>query len=133
MKKTFLFLLAIPAIAFSQQNKSISTEDYSVSFEKAYQQYPSVPRGVLEAVAYTNTHIQNITHNPNDEESCVGLPKYYGVMGLVADGKNVFRNNLSTVSQMSGISEKDIINDSEKNILAYAAAYAQAQNKLLKN
>ncbi|MBI3502637.1 MAG: N-acetylmuramoyl-L-alanine amidase [Bacteroidetes bacterium] len=132
MKQALLFLLALPILAFSE-NKISSPENYSAYFEKAYQQYPSIPRGVLEAVAYTNTHIQNITHNPGDAESCAGLPYYYGVMGLVKDGKNVFRNNLVTVSQMSGIAVNDMLNDAEKNILAYAAAYAQAQNNFSPN
>lgn len=130
MKKTITLLLAFPVIVFSQEQKINSPiqPDYSAYFQQAYQQYSSIPKGILEALAYTNTHIQHITHNPNDAESCVGLPNYYGVMGLVQDGKNYFRNNLVTVSQMSGISEQEIISSPEKNILAYAAAYAQAQN-----
>ncbi len=98
---------------------------YAAFFEKAYGQHPSIPRGVLEAVAFTNTRLAHVTHNIDDAESCVGLPNAYGVMGLVADGKNYFRNTLSIVSLYSGIPIKEIISSSEKNILAFAAAYDQ--------
>ena len=129
MKKNLLILTAILSFGLlSKAGQPASETDYSVYFEKAYQQYSSIPRGVLEAVAFTNTHIQNITHDATTEESCAGLPLYYGVMGLVKDGKNYFRNNLVTVSQMSGISEQEIMSSPEKNIMAYAAAYAQTQS-----
>ena len=130
MKKTLLILAVTLGIAegtFSQQAK-ISNTDFSAYFEKAYGQYPSIPRGILEAVSFTNTHVQHITHDVTTAESCVGLPMYYGVMGLVLDGKNYFRNNLTTISQLSGIPEQEIISSPEKNIMAYAAAYAQEQN-----
>ncbi|MFN0201698.1 MAG: CUB domain-containing protein, partial [Bacteroidia bacterium] len=57
----------------------------------------------------------------------VDLPKYYGVMGLVEDGKGYFQNNLHTVSEFSGYSIEEIKNDPRINILAYAAAYAEMQ------
>jgi len=57
-----------------------------------------VPLGMLEAVAFTNSRFFHITHNSGDAESCIGLPKYYGVMGLVKNGKNYFRNNLMGTS-----------------------------------
>jgi len=102
---------------------ALPENNFSAYFAKAYQQHPSIPKGVLEAVAYTNSRFHHITHNAGDAESCMGLPKYYGVMGLVADGKNYFRNNLTLVSSFSGISVDEIINNPEKNILAYAKAY----------
>ncbi|MBA3664036.1 MAG: N-acetylmuramoyl-L-alanine amidase, partial [Bacteroidetes bacterium] len=67
--------------------------------------------------------MQHITHGPQDPESCIEIPKAYGVMGLTLDGKNYFRNNLKLVSQFSGIDEMTIISDPEKNIMAYAKAY----------
>jgi len=95
---------------------------YQAFFKEAYQLYPDVPLGVLEAVSYTNTHIRHI--NPLAEEaSCAGLPGFYGVMGLVLDGKGCFRENLKTVASLSGYSVNDIINSPRTSILAYAAAY----------
>ena len=51
-------------------------------------------------------------------------------MGLTLDGQNYFANNLITVSTLSGISVNEIITDPEKNILAYADAYAATKNLL---
>ena len=137
MKKiTPLFLFACiishaQAGQTSQKADALPENNFSSFFEKAYQQHPSIPKGILEAVAYTNSRFHQITHNAGDEESCMGLPKYYGVMGLVADGKNYFQNNLTVVSNFSGIPANELISLPEKNILAYAAAYEHAQHYLL--
>lgn len=133
MKKTLLLLFVLPLITFAQQQTSaakFSEPDYTTYFENAYQQYPDIPRGVLEAVAYGNTHIFHVVHNPGDIENCMGLPKAYGVMGLTLDGKNYFSNNLIYVSNLSGISTDLIINDPEKNILAYAGAFNSVMNTI---
>ncbi|MEI8137844.1 MAG: N-acetylmuramoyl-L-alanine amidase, partial [Bacteroidota bacterium] len=61
--------------------------------------------------------------------SCIGYPRTYGVMGLVLDGKNYFRNNLSRVAQLSGFSEIDIISSPEISVLAYAKAFSQLQSQ----
>ncbi|MEO1451750.1 MAG: peptidoglycan recognition family protein, partial [Bacteroidota bacterium] len=98
---------------------------YAEFFEEAYKTYPSVPRGLLEAVAYTNTRINHV--KPGGIGSCMALPEYYGVMGLVADGKGYFQNSLLRVSELSGYKVRDIMDDPRTNILAYAAAYAAMQ------
>ena len=74
------------AVLMDQYNKS------KVYFEVAYLQYPDVPRGMLEAISYHYTHFRHIT--TSTPESCTGMPRVYGVMGLTLDGKNYFRNNL---------------------------------------
>ncbi|MES2287104.1 MAG: N-acetylmuramoyl-L-alanine amidase [Bacteroidota bacterium] len=143
MKKTLLLLFALPIIAFAQlQNPGISVSqqtitgikfeepNYSAYFQEAYDLYPNIPRGILEAVAYGNTHIFHIVHNPGDIENCMGLPLTYGVMGLTLDGKNYFSNNLVYVSDLSGISTNLIISDPEKNILAYASAFNIVMNSV---
>ncbi|HEY6162732.1 MAG TPA: CUB domain-containing protein [Bacteroidia bacterium] len=109
-------------LAFAKQDPLV-LNPYKASFDKAYLLYPELPKGVLEAVAFTNSRFHHITHQPGEEGSCMGLPKAYGVMGLTLDGQNYFRNNLLEVAQLSGYSKEDIINDPEKNILAYARAF----------
>ena len=104
--------------------------NFAAFFTKAYEQHPTVPKGILEAVAYSNSHFHHIMHPQSEEGSCAGLPKYYGVMGLVADGKNYFNNNLALVSSLSGISAEEIIASPEKNIMAYANAYEATQKNL---
>ncbi len=133
MKKTILLLLLLPLIASSQQRTTIiksAEPDYSSYFQDAYLQYPSIPLGVLEAVAYGNTHIYHNIHTEGEEGNCMGMPLSYGVMGLTLDGKNYFNNNLIYVSSLSGISTDLIINYPEKNILAYAGAFNSVMNSL---
>ncbi len=108
------------ASAFAQQQYP-----YQQEFDQAYAQYPSVPRGMLEAVAYTQTHIQHLSSN--EEFSCSGLPQAIGVFGLSVDPSGYFRNNLQLVAQLSGLSEQDIIDDAETHIIAYAKSLAQLQ------
>ncbi|RXR16278.1 choice-of-anchor D domain-containing protein [Flavobacterium amnicola] len=125
MKKTLLLfaLLFLSAKTTNAQNWEIKTNaDFNPYFEEAYRMYPEIPRGILESVAYTNTHLKHIAPNP-DHQSCIGLPNVFGVMGLIEDGKNYFRNNLKLVSTLSGFSEKEIKDVPRANILAYAKAY----------
>src|ERR1051326_5912070 len=90
---------------------------YKNYFDEAYSIYPTIPHGVLEAVAFCNTHFNHIMHQPNEEGSCIGMPKAYGVMGLILDGQHYFSNNLKYIAQLSGFTEEDIFNSSEKEIL----------------
>ena len=99
-------------------------------FEEAYQQHPEIPRGLLESVSFNNTHFNHITHQAGEEGSCVGMPKAFGVMGMFLDGENYFNNNLDLISRLSGYSVYEILNSPEKNILAYAKAYASIDNEL---
>ena len=129
MKKLYTFLFSVCSCflwagQIAPQHDALPENNFSAYFEKAYSEHPGIPKGILEAVAYTNSRFHHIEHNPGGAESCMGLPKYYGVMGLVQDGKNYFRNNLNYISQISGYSTDDIISSPEKNILAYAKAYA---------
>ena len=113
-----LFVLILISVqVFSQESYP-----YRKFFNQAYDQYPQVPRGILEAVAWTQTHIRHIV--PADEApSCTGMPSFYGVMGLVYDGKGFFRENLKKVSLLSGFPVQDIMDKPDINILAYASAW----------
>lgn len=130
MKKLLLSI----SIIFSCFQVAYSVDDLLVvnvhqrSFDKAYQLNPSIPKGVLEAVAFTQTRFKHI--DANVEASCMGYPKTSGVMGLVENGENYFRNNLVYVSQLSGYSANEIKTNPEKSILAYAKAFATLQNQL---
>ncbi|MBI5217412.1 MAG: N-acetylmuramoyl-L-alanine amidase [Bacteroidia bacterium] len=127
--KNLLFALffCIAGFAFSQIDVKVPYR-YASLFDEAYQLNPDIPRGVLEAVAYTNSRIWHI---PADEpESCTGMPRAYGVMGLILDGKNWFHENLKKIAALSGYSQQDIINSPDANIKAYAAAYAAVKNQL---
>jgi len=110
-----------PTILLSQVSNS-----YQKYFEEAYQRYPTIPSGLLEAVAYTNSRMQHL--RPEEmQPSCQGLPAYYGVMGLIEDGKGYFNNTLPKISRLSGYTIEEIKEDPRINILAYAAAYSALQ------
>lgn len=99
--------------------------EYTDYFKEAYDTYPVVPKGLLEAIAYNNTRVKHL--KPDPAHSCQDMPLYYGVMGLVEDGKDYFQNSLQKVSQLSGYDIQKIKDDPRINILAYAASYAQLQ------
>ena len=93
-------------------------------FQLAEKQCPSLPKGMLEAVSFTNTQCHHLTDAdysiPADDPTA--MPRAYGMMGLVRDGKGYFRENLHTVSELSGYSEQEILDDPAVNVLAYAKA-----------
>ncbi len=120
MKAFFLALFITSSLFLFSQSNKFPINNYQQEFTNAYNQYPDVPRGLLEAVSYTMTRFN---HLQNPIESCTGLPKTYGLMGLTLDGKNYFRNNLHYISQVSGITVNGILQSPQQNIMAYAAAY----------
>ncbi|HXC06345.1 MAG TPA: N-acetylmuramoyl-L-alanine amidase, partial [Bacteroidia bacterium] len=122
MKKVFTLLAVFTACilhAAINPNDFITENPYQASFDKAYKQYPLIKRGVLEAVAFTNTRFHHIP--ANGPESCMGIPHAIGVMGMMQDGKGFFHPNLLIASTASGYSVQEIISDPEKNILSYAS------------
>ena len=134
MKTKFfvVFCLFFFCRSFANPNTEVPNP-YITFFENAYIQFPTVPRGVLEAVAFTSTHFNHLTHTADEAGSCIGMPKAYGVMGLILDGKQYFNNNLEKISILSGYSVQQILDDPEINILAYAKAYAKLDNEFKKN
>jgi N-acetyl-anhydromuramyl-L-alanine amidase AmpD len=129
-KKLLIFIIIVLSGLQITKADDIVLNSYSVFFNNAYQLHPEIPRGILEAVSFCNTHFNHIQHTSTVPQSCAGIPNTYGVMGLTLDGQNYFANNLVKVSQLSGYSVTDIINDPEKNILAYAQAYATLKQTL---
>jgi hypothetical protein len=112
-----LWMLTIPALG--QVNTSVLNR-YPSEFASAYAAFPQIPVGTLEAVAITQT---NMTALGMDEpESCAGLPRAFGLFGLVEDGQGYFRNNLSLVSSLSGYPIYMIKENPTTQIMAYASA-----------
>ena len=89
-------------------------------FDQAYIAHPQLPKGLLEAVAWSNTRM---THLNNQEEGCSGYPKAYGIMGLHDDGKGYFRENGAIIATYSGISIPQQKSSASLQIVAYASAY----------
>ena len=123
MKRLFIFFalsLLLPMIGLAQNNE---IQSYKSAFNAAYEACPDIPRGLLEAVSFTNTHCYHLTDANYFNDGPDAMPRAYGLMGLVKDGKNYFRENLHLVSELSGISEAEVLESPEKNVLAYAKAF----------
>ena len=121
MKKIILILLCISSIAKAQSELFVDNP-YQAEFNAAYTAYPSVPKGLLEAVAFSQTRFHQLSEN--DQNSCIGMPKSLGIMGLCENGQNYFRENLGKIAQLSGISTQQIKSSPAQSIMAYAAAYS---------
>lgn len=119
---TLLFLI-VGFYSFAQQ---VDPEQYATEFEEAYTNYPIIPKGLLEGVAFAQTRIQHIEGN---NAGCSGIPQVSGVMGLTYDGKGYFNNNLTYISGLSGYSINDIKTKPEVNIMAYAKVYARIMER----
>ena len=127
------FCFFISFNCYSQIWEVSPNNQFEKHFEEAYNTYPSIPRGILESIAYTKTHIQHIEPEYGIP-SCTGLPHHFGVMGLVENGKNYFRNSLEKVAEISKYSAEDIKNNPRINILAFAKAYNELlEINILKN
>ena len=67
-------------------------------FEMVEAQCPSLPHGLLEAVSFTNTHCHHLTDDNYTfaEDDPTAMPRAYGMMGLVRNGKGYFKIPIST-------------------------------------
>ncbi|MCQ2284844.1 MAG: N-acetylmuramoyl-L-alanine amidase [Bacteroidales bacterium] len=95
-------------------------------FQEAYAVNPTIPQGVLEAVAFQYTRFDGNLFDTMTV-SADDMPRTYSVMGLTLDGKGVFRENLRLIAKLSDISEVDIRQNDRMAVLAYASAFAQKQ------
>ena len=122
--RRLLLLVALSLLFFKvglAQNNEL--QKYKSAFEVAYEACPDIPKGLLEAISFTNTHCHHLTDANYFHDGPDAMPRAYGLMGLVKDGKNYFRENLHLISELSGISEAEILQSPEKNVLAYAKAF----------
>ena len=99
--------------AFAQFN------NFRAEFTSAYSNHPAIPKGLLEAISYNKTHLQNLE---GKEQSCMGLPTYFGPMGIVEDGKNYFKNTADIIAELSGYPKEDILKNPNINMVSYAIA-----------
>lgn len=112
--KKLLLLTGILLASYSQAQDA----DFLMYCNQAYTVYPDVPRGVLEAVSFTQTRMHYLSGN--EAESCSGIPKSVGYLGMVGKGKGYFRENLKLVSALSGYSIQQMKSNPQTELLAYA-------------
>ncbi len=115
MRLLALLFTIISTLAFGQSA--------NINFNSAYAENPIVPKGLLEAVSWTNTHMR---HLKNEMPACNGMPMAYGIMGLHDNGQNYFIENGKKVSKLSGVS----VNAQKQSALIQVKAYAKAVSML---
>ena len=129
MKRICILMAALLSVSFLAKAQNIECQNYNSAFKAAYQTCPNIPQGLLEAISFTNTHCNHLTDANYFHDGPDAMPRAYGLMGLVKDGKGYFRENLHLVSELSGISEAEILQSPEKNVLAYAKAFERLTNE----
>ena len=125
MKRTIFFIALLLSLSAFVKAQNTEEQDYTYAFKVAYEACPDIPQGLLEAISFTNTHCYHLTDANYFHDGPDAMPRAYGLMGLVQDGKGYFRENLHLVSELSGISEAEILESPEKNVLAYAKAFSR--------
>ncbi|WP_211263485.1 N-acetylmuramoyl-L-alanine amidase [Stenotrophomonas ginsengisoli] len=96
-------------------------------FRTAYHQYPSIPAGTLEALAYVQSRwMHMLPEHDSQEEAHNRMPAAWGVMGLY-HGEG-FADQVSEGARLLGVSSDKVRTDPLTNILA-AAALLDAQIK----
>ena len=125
MKQTTVILLLLLSMPLFVLSQNIDNQQYKPSFQAVYDHYPKIPRGLLEAISFTNTQCHHLTDANYFHDGPDAMPRAYGLMGLVKDGKGYFRENLPLVAALSGVSEEEILASPTSNVLAYAKAMDQ--------
>lgn len=96
-------------------------------FRTAYRQYPAIPAGTLEALAFVQSRwMHMLPEHDHQDEAHNRMPAAWGVMGLY-NGEG-FADQVSEGARLLGVSADKVRTDPLTNILA-AAALLDAQIK----
>ena len=104
-------------------------QDVSQWFDDAYREYPTVPRGALEAVAFQYTRFSRNIVMDTLEHDMSEIPRIYSVMGLTLHGKGVFRENARLLASMTPFPLDAILWQPGASVKAYACAFAKLQER----
>ena len=95
-------------------------------FRMAYQRFPTLPGGTLEAIAFVQTGWRNV--QPDEKMAADRhMPSAYGVMGLY-HGEG-FADQVTEGARLIGKSPALVMSDPQTNILAAAALLDQAMRQ----
>ena len=93
---------------------------YASYFASAYAQYPRIPRGTLEAIAYTQSRWQNLQPAARGKDSRhQDMPSAWGLMGLY-HGEG-FADQVGEAADLLKRSAQQVMTDPALNVLAAAA------------
>lgn len=109
-------------VALEEAKLSQARQAYPQHFADAYAQYPSIPKGVLEAIAFVQSRWVNLQPTaytaPHQH-----MPQAHGVMGLY-HGQG-FRDQVQEAALLLGVDAEQVLKDEQTNILAAAALLDQ--------
>lgn len=91
---------------------------YHSAFQAAYARHPQVPRGALEAIAYTQSRFFPVEPDPQAQ-----MPQPWGLFGWIENGRGHFRENLRLIVSLSGIPADTLKASPARQIEAMAQAY----------
>jgi N-acetyl-anhydromuramyl-L-alanine amidase AmpD len=97
----------------------ITQAQFQSAFDAAYRAHPVVPKPLLEALAYSSSHLQNL--QPEEAFDPHHGPGRYGLFALVEDGKGYFKNNLTAVCEAGGVTAAAFKKDPAIQVMAMAA------------
>lgn len=92
---------------------------YALLFTAVYGAHPLLPRGTLEAVAYTQSRFSPL----EPSSACTGIPQGIGLFGWIANGKGYFRENLFTIATLAQLPVEELIKEPALQIEALARAF----------
>ncbi len=121
MKKVLLSVIILLTASWVHAQLIAVENPYQSSFNQAYQQYPTIPKGVLEAISFQQTRMTHLTEDL--PTSCTGMPQYLGVMGLIDNGKGYFNENLKYIAALSGKETQVLKQNPHEEIMAFALSY----------
>jgi len=122
----YLYALCISLFVITGTHAQLSFQEnaFQEHFDAAYQLYPAIPRGFLEAYSYHNTRLVRLQPE-HEHESCSGMPSYHGVMGLIMNGKGYFNNNLLYIASLRHTDPVLLLQSPAEEIRHFAHAYNQ--------
>ena len=104
-------------------------QEVSPWFEAAYRDCPTLPRGVLEAVAFQYTRFDPNVRMDTVEADPSEIPRTYSIMGLTLHGKGFFRENARLLAAQSPYPLDAILWEPGTAVKAYAYVFARKQRE----
>src|SRR3990167_8626655 len=101
MFNSFIFRMVHPFLFFCVfifcSKADAGYQQAKIYFNQAYSDFNTLPKGILEAVSWHQTRIENIS--VHEIPSCSGMPLILGYMGLVVDGKSYFNSTAAIIAK----------------------------------
>jgi N-acetyl-anhydromuramyl-L-alanine amidase AmpD len=121
MRKAFyLFVILL----FTHFGSSAQSNDLKQAFDRAYVQYPAIPHGLLEAMAFSASKFQNLSPDPSMADH--HGPERFGLFASVEDGHGIFKNTLINICNNAGIAPAQYKADPNVQIMAFAKYLSDA-------